>query len=140
MVFHKGNVLSPILFNIYTNDQPVHDDARSFIYADDLCIATFENTKSTLSDIGEYYGRNHLRVNPEKIPTCVYHIRNRKPNHLMVQHTPTPTYLGVILDRTLIYNIHMANVKANTAERNNVLKKLSSSHGLKTQSPYEQHH
>ena len=45
----QGSVLSPVLFNIYTNDQPIHKDTRSFIYADDLCIATqdalFEKTE-----------------------------------------------------------------------------------------------
>ena len=34
-----GSLLAPMLFNIYTNDQPVHADTRSFIYADDLCVA-----------------------------------------------------------------------------------------------------
>ena len=37
MACHKG-VFSPTIFNIYTNDQPVHDGTRSFSYADDLCI------------------------------------------------------------------------------------------------------
>ena len=34
----QGSVLSHVLFNIYTNDQPIHKDTRSFIYADDLSI------------------------------------------------------------------------------------------------------
>ena len=34
----QGNVLSPTLYNIYTNDQPILDGTRSFIYADELCI------------------------------------------------------------------------------------------------------
>ena len=34
----QGNVLSPTLFNIYTNNQPILDGTRSFIYTDDLCI------------------------------------------------------------------------------------------------------
>ena len=36
----QGLALVPMLFNIYTNDQPIHPDTRSFIYADDLCIAS----------------------------------------------------------------------------------------------------
>ena len=34
----QDSVLAPTLFNIYTNDQPIHYGTRSFIYADDLCI------------------------------------------------------------------------------------------------------
>ena len=82
----QGSVSSAVLFNIYTNDQPVHKNTRSFICADDLCIATqdasFEKTEPIISDalydIGEYYDRNYLRANPEKIQTCVSHIRNRE--------------------------------------------------------------
>ncbi len=29
-----------LLFNIYTNDQPLPTDCSRFIYADDLCITT----------------------------------------------------------------------------------------------------
>ena len=39
----QGSVLAPMLFNIYTNDQPVHADTHSFIYADNLCIASQGN-------------------------------------------------------------------------------------------------
>ena len=36
----QGSVLAPLLFNIYTNDQPLPTDCSRFIYADDLCITT----------------------------------------------------------------------------------------------------
>ena len=136
-------MLSPVLFNIYTNDQPIHKDTRSFIYADDLCIATqdasFEKTESTLNaaldSIGDYYEKNHLRANPDKTQTCVFHLRNRKANRQLniswcgkkLEHTPSPIYLGVTLDRTLSYSTHITKVKAKTAARNNVLRKLANS-------------
>ena len=80
----QGSVLSPVLFNVYTNDQPVHNETRSFIYADDLCIATqrstFEQTETILTEalqnLGEYYERNHLRAYPDKTQTCAFHLKN----------------------------------------------------------------
>ena len=65
----QGSVLSPVLFNVYTNDQPVHNETLSFIYADDLCIATqrstYELTETILTEalqnLGEYYERNYVR-------------------------------------------------------------------------------
>ena len=49
----QGSVLAPMLFNIYTHDQPVSADTRSFIYADDLCIASqgndFNNIETSLT-------------------------------------------------------------------------------------------
>ena len=32
----SGKLLVPLLFNVYTNDQPIHPNTRSFVYANDL--------------------------------------------------------------------------------------------------------
>ena len=34
----RGSVLTTLLFNIYTNDQPLPESTQRFLYADDLCI------------------------------------------------------------------------------------------------------
>ena len=48
----KGSVLAPLLFNIYTDDQPLPEYTQRFLYADDLCITaqhkSFEMVKQHL--------------------------------------------------------------------------------------------
>ena len=69
-----GSVLSPILFNIYTNDQQIHDGTCNFIYADDLCVTaqyySFTEEETTIGDaleeLTQYYRSNSLRANPNK--------------------------------------------------------------------------
>ena len=50
----QGSVLCPILFNIYTNDQPLQNGTRSFIYADDMCVTaqqpSFVEVETTIED------------------------------------------------------------------------------------------
>ena len=80
--FPQGSVLSPILFNIYTNDQPLHDGTRNFVYADDLCVTaqypSFTEVEHTiekaLDKLTIYYRFNSLRANPQ---VTAFHLKNR---------------------------------------------------------------
>ena len=124
MVCHKG-VFSPQLFFTYryTNDQPVHDGTRSFIFADELCITaqfrTFSQVESTI----------------DKTQVTAFHLRNREAkrslkvsgNRVVLENTTQPKYLGVTLDRTLNYKQHTQNTKMKVATRNNLLNKLANS-------------
>ena len=82
----QGSVLAQMLFNMYTNDQPAHTDTRSFIYADDLCIASQgndfddieESLTSALNTMTTYYDTNQLRANPSKTQVCAFHLMNRE--------------------------------------------------------------
>ena len=137
----QGSVLSSILFNIYTNDQPIHDGTRSFIYADDLCITAqypaFTEVEDTieeaLSELTQYYRNNSLRANPDKTQVTAFHLRNREVkrslniawNGVDLENTAYPKYLGLTLDRTLNYKQHILNTKMKVATRNNLLKKLA---------------
>ena len=53
----QGSVLSLVLFNIYTNDQPIYPGTRSFIYADDICVTaqypSFTEVEETIEDVLE---------------------------------------------------------------------------------------
>ena len=138
-----GSVLSPILFNIYTNDQPIHDGTRNFIYADDLCVtaqySSFTEVETTIGDaleeLTQYYRSNSLRANPDKTQVTAFHLRNKEANRSLkvewnrtkLENTPHPKYLGVTLDRTLSYKEHMHIIKMKVATRNNLLRKFSHS-------------
>ena len=139
----QGSVLSPNLFNIYTNDQPILNGTRSFIYADNLCITaqcpTFqeveEKIEEALGELTHYYRSNSLRAIPDKTQATTFHLRNREARRLLkvswngldLENTNTPKYLGVTLDKTLSYKTHIHNTKMMAATRNNLLKKLSNS-------------
>ena len=137
----QGSVLAPLLFNMYTNDQPIYPNTRSFLYADDLCIASqkqsFEEVEEPLSDaladLIPYYAANHLRANPDKTQISAFHLKNRDANRQLrirwygkwLKYTHKPVYLGVTLDRSLTYKDHIVNTKVKVGARNNILKKLA---------------
>ncbi|KAI5747569.1 hypothetical protein M8J77_016091 [Diaphorina citri] len=136
----QGSVMAPTLYNIYTNDQPIPDKTRTFIYADDTAIVaqaeTFAEVETTLTDalktMTAYYKMNHLKPNPGKTQVCSFHLRNREADRKLniewcgetLEHCPTPKYLGVTLDRTLSFKTHCLNLKGKLSTRNNILRKL----------------
>ena len=137
----QGSVLLPVLFNVYANDQSVHNETRNFIYADDLCIttqrSTFEQTETILTEalhnLGEYYARYHLRANPGKTQTCAFHLNKREASRKLnitwynkhLAHITNPVYLGMTLDRTLSYKKHIHKLKCKISAWNNIHRKLS---------------
>ena len=139
----QSSVLAPLLYNIYTNDQPTDERTSRFIYADDLCMtsqeSSFEAIERNLTDsltlLTEYYVKNHLKPNASKTQVCAFHLRNREANRSLrvtwsgtsLEYHPNPLYLGVKLDRTLCYRSHILSTKAKVNTRNNILRKLTNS-------------
>ena len=78
---NKGSVLSPILFTIHTNDQPLHDGTRNIIYADVICVTaqypSFTKVEHTiagaLDELTTYYKSNSLRANTDKTQVKSFH-------------------------------------------------------------------
>ena len=139
----QGSVLAPILFNIYTNDQPILPDCSHFLYADDLALAaqydSFEEVESTLEAglvrMADYYRDNQLTPNPSKTQIAAFHLRNREAGRELkvkwegqpLAFTTLPKYLGVTLDRTLTFKAHVESTKRKVSARNNLLRKVSGS-------------
>lgn len=137
----QGSVLAPLLYNIYTNDQPRTEGTRRFIYADDTAVAvqgrTFEEVENSLSvaleELGTYYHKNNLKPNPTKTQVCAFHLRNKEAKRTLnlkwqgerIFHCFTPKYLGVALDRTLSFKQHCLNTKGKVSSRNNILRCLT---------------
>ena len=137
----QGSVLAPLMYNIYTNDQPIPEDTNTFIYADDRCITTqqasFERAEeileSALEELSDYYDENFLKANPTKTQCCAFHLRNREASRQLnikwqgqaIEHSAAPKYLGVTLDRILSYKQHLEGLKGKVEARNNIMRKLT---------------
>jgi len=122
----KGSVLAPTLFNLYINDLPA-TSIRKFIYADDICCAvegrTFAEIECTLSAdlarMSEYCHYWRLKPSTTKTVTSVFHLHNASASRQLavlmdgqpLKHDSFPVYLGVTLDRTLLYYIQTAPAK-----------------------------
>ena len=124
-----GSVLAPLLFSIYTNDQPLLESTQRFLYAHDLCITaqnkSFEmieqHLRKALPILTLYYKNNRLKSNPAKTQSCLFHLRNhhatRKMNVIRngtpISHDKYPVYLGVTIFRTLSFKEHTRKLKFN---------------------------
>jgi len=132
-----------MLFNIYTNDQPIIKETKHFLYADDLALAaqgtTFEIVKRkltrSLQELTNYYIKNQLRPNPDKTQICSFHLRHREAKRKLkvewlgkpLGNTEHPVYLGATLDRTLTFKEQCKKTKMQVEARNNLIWKLAGS-------------
>ena len=120
MACYKG-VLSPQYFSTYApmiNQSMMEQGALSMHMA---CAShpTFSQVESTIEEalyeLTESYRNNRLLVNPDKRHVTAFHLRNREAkislkvswNGVDLENTTHPKYLGVTLDRTLIYKQHI---------------------------------
>jgi len=105
----RGSVLSPTLFNLYTNDLPV-TGCWKFIYADDICLTKLAQRYAKLecclsSDMvrmASYCRLWRLKPSPMKTVTSVFHLLNTSAARELrvhmegqqLRHDPNPVYLG----------------------------------------------
>ena len=109
------------------------------IYVSQPSTPSFTEVETTIGDaldeLTQYYRSNSLRANPDKTQVTAFHLRNKEDNRSLkvewnrteLENTPHPKYLGVTVERTLSYKVHIHNTKMKVATRNNLLRKLSNS-------------
>ena len=86
----QGIVLSSVLFNVYTNDQHVHNETHSFIYVDDLYYNKIDRILPTTRKLtGHNSRKTQESADKHDIPKGKMHSNCRLlPNHIsMHNHT-----------------------------------------------------
>ena len=135
----QGSVLAPFLFNIYTYDLPSMI-SRKFAYADDLALLhssgnwkDFEGTlRQDMSTLSAYLQTWRLKLSHTKTVTAAFHLNNREAkrelkvynNGRLLPFCPTPTYLGVKLDRSLTFRHHLLALRKKLSSHVTLLRRI----------------
>ena len=135
----QESVLAPLLFNIYTYDLPSMI-SRKFAYADDLALlhssGNWNDLEGTLSQdistLSGYFQTWRLKLSHTKTVMAAFHLNNREAkcelkiynNGRLLAFCPTPTYLGVKLDRSLTFRHHLVALRKKLFSRVPLLRRL----------------
>lgn len=135
----QGDVLSPLLFNIYTAQlhSIVIDGVVLIQYADDfMAIVAGKNREEVqcraqmfLDTFKAKSEQLQLKINESKTKVMLFQ-RNRKSlklkiGDMVLETVNTHKYLGLTVDRSLSFGAHIREVKRNASDRINMLKVVS---------------
>ena len=133
------SVLAALLFNSYTYDLPSMI-SRKFAYADDLALLHFSGNwndlEGTLSQdlftLLAYLQTWRLKLSHTKTVTVAFHLNNQEAKRELKVYNigrllplcPTPTYLGIKLDRSLTFRHHLVALRKKISLRVTLLRRL----------------
>ena len=135
----QRSVLAPLLFNIYMYNLPSMI-SRKFAYADDLALlhssGNWKDLEGTLSQgmstLSVYLQTWRLKLSNTKTVMADFHLNNQEAkcelkvynNNRLLLFCPTPTYLGVKLDRLLMFCHHLVALCKKLSLRVKLLRRL----------------
>lgn len=129
-----GLVLTPMLFNINTNDHLTFNNIRRFIYAAERLWNHREAPCRCLENHG-YYRSWFLNANLGKTQVCAFHLNNHaatrksesREKGKKINNTPHPMYLNITHNITPSFKEHVTKLRKKVSARNNLLFNLASS-------------
>ena len=113
--------------------------SRKFAYADDLALLhSFRNWKDLEGTLSQNINQHlaylqtwRLKLSHTKTVTAAFHLNNREAKRELKVYTggflpfcPTPTYLGVKLDRSLTFRHHLVALRKKLSSRVTLLRRL----------------
>jgi len=128
----QGSCLSPMLYLAYTNDIPLNQNARLYLFADDTLYTTSNRNpkraaiqlQKQLNETLIWCDKWRLNINAQKTVAVMFNGPNffasyhLNLNGHQIPWSPTSKYLGVTLDRNLTFSAHVkSTVKKATAVR-----------------------
>ena len=140
----QGSVLGPVLFNLFINDLSsiFPSNVRFSLYADDLAIwasspdihQATATVQDALNRLESWSLQWQLPLNPAKCEVSFFSIDNHQasfqPNLSLLGNpltfNPSPTFLGVTLDRTLSFFPHSSALRSSLYPRLRSLRAVSS--------------
>ena len=124
----QGTVLGPLLFNLYVNDLPNFINCSLIQYADDAVVYTFGkkitdcklHLEKSISSLVDYFSYHSLKLNSEKTEFIVFGTSSaaesiKVDNHI-IKEVDNVKYLGVILDKKLMYQQQVKQILSKMAQ------------------------
>lgn len=133
----QGSVLGPLLYILYCSDFPNLNGCEWASYADDTCIFfshefgqnIVTKLQCALDNLTAYFTKWKIKINEDKTQAvfftrkrkaCFYPIDQLEINGTNIQWSEYIKYLGVHLDRKLIFDLHITR----QIEKFNLAKKM----------------